>query len=94
MYDSELTNEERVNARKEFGNNLKKHIDDISTKYIIRNETSDQAIMFLPAEAIFAEINAYYTDIIDYAYKKKCKNSFPDNVSFSADDNTDGTYKH
>ena len=26
--------------------------------------------MFLPAEAIFAEINAYHQDIIDYAYKK------------------------
>ena len=77
MYDSELTNEERVNARKEFGNNLKKHIDDISTKYIIRNETSDQAIMFLPAEAIFAEINAYYTDIIDYAYKRNVRIASP-----------------
>ena len=27
--------------------------------------------MFLPAEAIFAEINAYHNDIIEYAYKKK-----------------------
>lgn len=27
--------------------------------------------MFIPAEAIFAEINAYYTDIIEYAYSKK-----------------------
>lgn len=77
MYDSELTNEERVNARKEFGNNLKKHIDDISTKYIIRNETSDQAIMFLPAEAIFAEINAYHTDVIDYANKKNVRIASP-----------------
>ena len=34
-------------------------------------ETADQAILFLPAEAIFAEINAYHQDIIDYAYKKK-----------------------
>ena len=27
--------------------------------------------MFLPAEAIFAEINAYHADILDYAYRKK-----------------------
>jgi len=73
MYDSELTNEERINARKEFVGNLKKHIDDISEKYIIRNETSEQAIMFLPAEAIFAEINAYHTDVIDYAYRKNVR---------------------
>jgi len=77
MYDSELTNEERINARKEFVGNLKKHIDDISEKYIIRNETSDQAIMFLPAEAIFAEINAYHTDVIDYAYRKNVRIASP-----------------
>ena len=77
MYDSELTNEERINARKEFVGNLKKHIDDISEKYIIRNETSDQAIMLLPAEAIFAEINAYHTDVIDYAYRKNVRIASP-----------------
>ena len=77
MYDSELTNEERINARKEVAGNLKKHIDDISEKYIIRNETSDQAIMFLPAEAIFAEINAYHTDVIDYAYRKNVRIASP-----------------
>lgn len=62
---------ERKEAVKVFKQNLKKHINDISSKYIIANETSDQAIMFIPAEAIFAEINAYYQDIIDYAYCKK-----------------------
>ena len=77
MYDSELTNEERINARKEFVGNLKKHIDDISEKYIIKNETSDQAIMFLPAEAIFAEINAYHMDVIDYAYRKNVRIASP-----------------
>ena len=51
--------------------NVKKHIDAISSNYIIPGITSDQAIMFLPAEAIFAEINAYHTDLLDYAYKKK-----------------------
>ena len=50
---------------------MKKHIDAISSKYIIPSETADQAILFLPAEAIFAEINAYHQDIINYAYKKR-----------------------
>ena len=50
---------------------MKKHIDDISSKYIINGVTSDQAILFLPAEAIFAELNAYHQDIIDYSYNKK-----------------------
>ncbi len=35
-----------------------------TTKYIISGVTTDQAIMFLLAEAIFAEINAYHTNII------------------------------
>ena len=71
MVDKSLSNLEREKYEKLFKADVKKHIDAISTKYIIPGETTDQAIMFLPAEAIFAEINAYHSDIIDYAYKKK-----------------------
>ena len=77
MYSSELSQPERENAKKDFSNDLKKHIDTISSKYIIKNETSEQAIMFLPAEAIFAEINAYHTDIIEHAYKKNVRIASP-----------------
>ena len=45
--------------------------DAISEKYIIPGVTSNQAIMFLPAEAIFAELNAYHNDLIEYSYKKR-----------------------
>ena len=68
---------ERESARKDFVNDLKKHIDAISSKYIIKNETSEQAVLFLPAEAIFAEINAYHTDIIEYANKKNVRIASP-----------------
>ena len=71
MVDKKLTNEERIKAEKLFKMDMKKHIDAISSKYIIPGETSNQAILFLPAEAIFAEINAYHEDIINYAYNKK-----------------------
>ena len=71
MVDKNNNASEREKYSKLFKNDVKKHIDAISEKYIIAGETSDQAIMFLPAEAIFAEINAYHSDIIDYAYKKK-----------------------
>ena len=77
MYTNELSQIERENARKDFVSDLKKHIDAISSKYIIKNETSEQAILFLPAEAIFAEINAYHTDIIEYAYKKNVRIASP-----------------
>ena len=71
MVDKKLSNEERIKAEKLFKMDMKKHIDAISSKYIIPGETSNQAILFLPAEAIFAEINAYHEDIINYAYNKK-----------------------
>ena len=60
----------REKAEKLFKSDMKKHIDAISSKYIIPGITSNQAILFLPAEAIFAEVNAYYQDLVDYAYKK------------------------
>lgn len=71
MIDKSLSEYDRSQAEKEFKINIKKHINDISGKYIIVNETSEQAIMFIPAEAIFAEINAYHQDLVDYANSKK-----------------------
>ncbi|HSH97931.1 MAG: DNA recombination protein RmuC [Methylophilaceae bacterium] len=50
---------------------VKKHVDDIASKYIIAGETSDGAVMFIPAEAVFAEIHAYHRDLVDYAQKKR-----------------------
>jgi DNA recombination protein RmuC len=70
MVDKKLSVEQREAAEKMFKQDMKKHIDAISSKYIIPGETTDQAILFLPAEAIFAEVNAYHADLIDYAYKK------------------------
>ena len=70
LTDKKKSQEMREKYEKMFKADMKKHIDAISSKYIIPDETSDQAIMFLPAEAIFAEVNAYHQDIIDYAYKK------------------------
>ncbi len=71
MVDKSLTQDMRDNYEKMFKQDMKKHIDAISSKYIIPGETADQAILFLPAEAIFAEVNAYHQDIINYAYKKR-----------------------
>ena len=71
MVDKNQDKLSREAASKLFKNDVKKHIDAIASKYIIPGVTSDQAIMFLPAEAIFAELNAYHDDIIEYAYKKR-----------------------
>ena len=71
MLEKGITTEEKTRREKLFESDVKKHIDAIGSKYVISGETSDQAIMFLPAEAIFAEINAYHTNLINYAYSRK-----------------------
>ena len=71
MVDKNKSQMERSIAEKQFKIDVKKHIDAISEKYIIPGVTSNQAIMFLPAEALFSEINAYHNDLVEYAHKKK-----------------------
>lgn len=71
MVDKNISKVERDLYEKKFKMDVKKHIDDIKNKYIIPGVTSNQAFMFLPAEALFAELNAYHQDIIEYAYKNR-----------------------
>ena len=65
MVDKRYSASDRETAAKLFKSDVKKHIDAIASKYIIEGVTSDQA------KAIFAELNAYHNDIIEYAYKKR-----------------------
>ena len=67
----ELPTSERGPLEQRFRLDIKHHINAISEKYIIANETADGAIMFIPAEAIFAEIHAHYPDVVEYAHKAR-----------------------
>jgi DNA recombination protein RmuC len=69
--DFTQTDEARKTAEQLFKQDIRKHIKDISEKYIIEGETSDGAIMFLPSESIFAELHANYPDLIEYAHKSR-----------------------
>lgn len=62
---------EKKTLQQQFRQDLQKHIKDIAEKYIIVNETTDGAIMFIPAEAIFAEIHANYPEIISLSQRLK-----------------------
>ncbi|ADE11888.1 DNA recombination protein RmuC [Sideroxydans lithotrophicus] len=62
---------ERLVAERQFKADVKKHVDDISAKYIIPEVTSDGAVMFIPAEAVFAEIHAHHSDVVDYAMQRR-----------------------
>jgi DNA recombination protein RmuC len=62
---------ERTQAARQFKVDVKKHVDDIADKYIIHDVTSDGAVMFVPAEAVFAEIHAHHPDLVDYAMQRR-----------------------
>jgi DNA recombination protein RmuC len=62
---------DRAIAQKQFRADVRKHVDDIAKKYIIPPETSDGAVMFVPAEAVFAEIHAYHAEVVDHANAKR-----------------------
>jgi DNA recombination protein RmuC len=55
---------ERKQLQQQFKQDLQKHLKDIAEKYIIPEETADGAILFIPAESIFAEIHANYPEIV------------------------------
>jgi DNA recombination protein RmuC len=56
-------------AEQQFRIDIRKHLQDIASKYIIKGETADGAMMFIPAEAVFAEIHANYPDLVEQSHK-------------------------
>lgn len=71
MFDATLAESDKALAARQFKADIKKHVDDISSKYIIPGVTSDGAVMFVPAEAVFAEIHAHHPDVVDYAMQRR-----------------------
>ena len=71
MLDPQANEADRAIAQKQFRTDVRKHVDDIAKKYIIEGETSDGAVMFVPAEAVFAEIHAYHAEVVDYANARR-----------------------
>lgn len=71
MINTEATSVERKSLQQQFRQDIQKHIKDIAEKYIVTNETTDGAMMFIPAESIFAEIHANYPDLISMSQRLK-----------------------
>ena len=77
MTDLTLGDADRSTAERQFRQDIKKHIKDIAAKYIIPGQTSDGAMMFIPAEAIFAEIHSHYPDLVEDAQRARVWMSSP-----------------
>jgi DNA recombination protein RmuC len=71
MFDPEANEAERALARKQFRQDVRRHVDAIAEKYIVAGETSDGAVMFVPAEAVFAEIHAHHAEVVEYAIARR-----------------------
>ncbi len=65
------TDAERETARREFVRDVKKHIDAISTKYILPAESLDYAMMYVPSESIYYEIMCHYDELLTYSHLKQ-----------------------
>ncbi|MBQ7889652.1 MAG: DNA recombination protein RmuC [Erysipelotrichaceae bacterium] len=71
MINASLSLEERKKASLEFRRDVKGHIQAIADKYLIPGETAEFACMFIPAEAVFAEIVAHFDDLVQFSYQRK-----------------------
>ena len=71
MFDDALAELDRRAAQQAFRADVKRHVDAISAKYILPGSTADGAVMFLPAEAVFAELHAYHPEVVAYAQARR-----------------------
>jgi DNA recombination protein RmuC len=65
------TDTERKEAERAFRRDVAVHVKAISEKYIVPGETADTALMFLPSEAVYAELHTNFGDSVDAAHRAK-----------------------
>ena len=58
-------------ARRAFGTDILKHVNDIAERYIIPGDTAESALMFLPSEAVYAELHAELPEIVAQSYQRR-----------------------
>lgn len=63
--------QQKIQAAAAFRRDILKHIRDISERYIVPEETAESALMFLPSEAIYAELHANFPDLVQQSYRAR-----------------------
>jgi len=58
-------------AARQFSVDIKKHIKDIADKYIVPGETTDGALMFLPSEAVYAELHTNFMNVVEESHRRR-----------------------
>jgi DNA recombination protein RmuC len=71
LTEHDLAKNEQKAAAAQFRQDIRHHIQAVSSKYIIPGETSEGALLFIPAEAIFSEIHAHYYDLVEEAQRQR-----------------------
>jgi DNA recombination protein RmuC len=61
----------RKTASRQFTADMLKHVRDISEKYIVPGETAESALMFLPSEAVYAELHASFPNVVEQSYRER-----------------------
>lgn len=73
-YNALVTAEDKtakVNAGRQFSADVLKHVKDIEAKYIVPGETAESALMFLPSEAVYAELHANFRNVVEESFRRR-----------------------
>lgn len=61
----------KVEAARQFRTAVQTHVKHIAERYIIEGETADSALMFLPSEAVYAELHASFADVVREGFARR-----------------------
>ncbi len=71
MTDGGQPERERQLAAQRFRQDVRRHVEAIAGKYLLPGETADGAVMFIPAEAVFAEIHARFPELVEESHRRR-----------------------
>jgi DNA recombination protein RmuC len=71
MIDAGVAERDRQLAAQRFRQDVRRHVADIADKYLLAGETADGAVMFIPAEAVFAEIHGRFPDLVEDSHRRR-----------------------